>query len=387
MSNDTLKDSYGFEHNITLFNTKKAKSLFDGIILSDNSFIKDNDSQNAGSFYSDCFVNTQFSNSFKRVFIIEVIKMISEDPYSFDKHCQFNIAFVGEKFLNCIENYSNTGYLSNFFTFSFRFLCEYKICAKNWISDDFDNWFNLIVRKPEAFSESRNIEYALRSMPIAISRKVLSANVIDKVIGVDEVVNNARLLNDEITKEKQSWDDEFNARDKRIDAMMKKLDDIETGYNFVGLSKGFSSLEKSKKIELKNAKNKAYFWQFFSMSVPVVSIYTVLNRVSNETSLNWLVFIPFLSFIMISLMFYRVALIETKSIKSQLIQLELRQALCQFIQKYAEYSSELKGQNGHTLQKFEDLIFSGIVMNEEQIPSTFDGMDQLHKLLQSLSRK
>ena len=37
--------------------------------------------------------------------------------------------------------------------------------------------------------------------------------------------------------------------------------------------------------------------------------------------------------------------------------------------------------------KFENLIFSGIISDAENLPSTFDGMDQIGKLLSTLKGK
>ena len=79
--------------------------------------------------------------------------------------------------------------------------------------------------------------------------------------------------------------------------------------------------------------------------------------------------------------FLRVCLGDVKSLKSQIMQLELRMTLCQFIQNYADTSKELKNKNKEGFEKFESLIFSSIVSSDEKIPTTFDGMDQLTNLL------
>jgi hypothetical protein len=59
-------------------------------------------------------------------------------------------------------------------------------------------------------------------------------------------------------------------------------------------------------------------------------------------------------------------------------------ALCQFIQNYAEYSKEIKTKDKSALEKFENLIFSGIVSDEQNLPSTFDGIEQLSKLADAI---
>ncbi|WP_162995768.1 hypothetical protein [Janthinobacterium agaricidamnosum] len=65
----------------------------------------------------------------------------------------------------------------------------------------------------------------------------------------------------------------------------------------------------------------------------------------------------------------------------QLSQLELRKALCEFVQDYAKYASEIKEKNADTLARFETVIFSNIVMSDEKMPSVFEGIDQLSNLM------
>jgi hypothetical protein len=75
-----------------------------------------------------------------------------------------------------------------------------------------------------------------------------------------------------------------------------------------------------------------------------------------------------------------------RSIKAQMVQLELRQALCQFIESYAKYSKKIKDDNGAALDKFENLIFSGLAVNENAVPTSFDGLEPLANLIKSFKK-
>jgi len=86
--------------------------------------------------------------------------------------------------------------------------------------------------------------------------------------------------------------------------------------------------------------------------------------------------------VVIFIYYFRVLLFNYKSVKSQLLQIELRKTLCRFIQHYTEYSSQIKEKDSESLGKFENIIFSGIVSNEEKFPST-DGIEQLGKLIKA----
>jgi hypothetical protein len=87
--------------------------------------------------------------------------------------------------------------------------------------------------------------------------------------------------------------------------------------------------------------------------------------------------LPTITIVVFLFYFLRVALGDMKSIQSQILQIELRMTLCQFIQNYAEQSKALKEQNKEGFEKFESLIFSSIVSSDEKIPATFDGVEQL----------
>ncbi|RZG44732.1 hypothetical protein EXU28_13865 [Acinetobacter wuhouensis] len=96
----------------------------------------------------------------------------------------------------------------------------------------------------------------------------------------------------------------------------------------------------------------------------------------------WLISIPFITMILITLYLVRISLQDKRSIQSQMMQLELRMALCQFIHNYADDSEALHKKNKEGFEKFENIIFSPIVASDDKIPTTFDGMEQLAKLIE-----
>ncbi|MGC4062247.1 MAG: hypothetical protein QM749_15930 [Aquabacterium sp.] len=81
--------------------------------------------------------------------------------------------------------------------------------------------------------------------------------------------------------------------------------------------------------------------------------------------------------------FFRVILSNYHSIRKQMLQIELRKSLCEFIQSYADYAKGIKEKDKTALEKFENLIFSGIVMDDQNLPSTFDGLEQIAKLIEA----
>ncbi|MGP1190579.1 hypothetical protein ACJ8KY_23530, partial [Serratia sp. CY54781] len=72
---------------------------------------------------------------------------------------------------------------------------------------------------------------------------------------------------------------------------------------------------------------------------------------------------------------------------SQINQIELRKSLCMFIQNYVEYSKTMKSGGNNTLDKFENVIFSNILMSDEKLPSTFDGLDSIASIIKEIKIK
>lgn len=93
---------------------------------------------------------------------------------------------------------------------------------------------------------------------------------------------------------------------------------------------------------------------------------------------------PTISYIAILLYLFRVLLFNYKSVCAQLLQIELRMTLCRFIMHYSDYAAKIKENSDITLDRFESVIFAGIVSNEGDLPATFDGIDQITALFKSV---
>lgn len=236
-----------------------------------------------------------------------------------------------------------------------------------WCVDLFDDLPTLIMQ------EEFHSEHA-----IALSSAIQSADISK----VEEFIR----TRDETVSKIDTWNSEFEAKKAAVEILKDKLDTYETGFNFVGLYQGFSALKKEK-VDLVPSLEKRFTGLAAGIVIiPILELIWVLfNYKSLNTNLGILGFIalPTISIIIILYYFLRVSLIDLKSLKSQIMQLELRMTLCQFIQSYAEKSKELKEHNKEGFEKFESLIFSSIVSSDDKIPSTFDGMEQLSSLLKN----
>ncbi len=177
---------------------------------------------------------------------------------------------------------------------------------------------------------------------------------------------------------------------KEIEKIKESLEEQKQAYNFVGLSNGFNSLRVNKIAELKSEK--------FSYNILIISIIVLIIIKSlwsmyylNNNDISNPVFIvttaSTILFLFILLYFFKISLVNMKSIKSQVLQIDLRLTLCQFIHNYETDTAKLRSADmKESFNKFESVIFAPLVATEDQMPATFDGLEQLTGLLSSFNK-
>lgn len=255
-----------------------------------------------------------------------------------------------------------------------------------------------IIKKPRLFDNepSYQLEHRVTTFPMFLNKYLINHSVLKKLPQVEDAILRADKLNNEISSCEKRWSDSLDKREKTITEIESRLKDHETQYNFVGLTKAFIGMAFDKKNELVNAERKQQIWMNITLLIPLVAI---MFMILGKPDKLW-VMAPFTTLLFLCIYFFRITASEVKSIKSQLLQIEQRKALCQFVEKFVEYKQDISNRADkkldstvdksdgvkNPLEKFEDMIFSSIVMTDTQIPSTFDGMDQLSKLLSSIGK-
>lgn len=317
---------------------------------------------------------------------VVILESIKNRPEEWDAKCSFNIKHVGEQLFKWLREFDAAKPLiiDHIYVILYRFLCEFDFL----IEDGMELGMDLRSVRDAIQSDSNDMENNLASQLVYASY-AMPANITKKILN-DPNVSSFKDFSakaEEAGKLKEEWDKEISDKQKEVSDLKEKLETYKTGFNFVGLYQGFNELSKQKKTEA--------FWSFISLIVMAILIIAPLmtefvltaKTVSNgETvAMNHLfILIPLFSIEIILIYFFRVILVNHRSIKAQLMQLELRQTLCQFIQSYTEYSTKIKASDASALDKFENMIFSGVVSNSEKLPSTFDGIDQISKMLKSV---
>ena len=317
------------------------------------------------------------SGNEKHRFLLEFIGVtlfyIQSDPEMFDERCIMNIAAIGDKFIEEIKSFdlgeADAEYL---FAYCYRFVVEYQLSSPNQIPSDLLAALSR-VSDFDYGGAATQVKYAGHQMLINVVQHYLYHPSLISLKDLPEVVSRSE-------NERDMAEKSLSLREARVNALAEKLETYETAFNFVGLYSGFKSLRTTKVSERK--------WNFvfllllgFLLLLPVVVKFISLLNITSKSEPDIIGLAALAGLELLLLYFFRVALQNFRSIKAQLLQIDLRMTLCQFVQSYAEYSKSAPSGSAGLLERFEQVVFSGIVNDESAIPSTFDGLDKLAELV------
>ncbi|CQD72808.1 hypothetical protein ACULTK_004347 [Yersinia enterocolitica] len=310
-----------------------------------------------------------------------LMKSFHSEPNEWDKYAQLNIVNVGDSFIKMLNSFSsNEDKLDTMFSVCFRFLLERYITSPEILTMSFRQIKDFGLYRVDEFSPigKEQITYAEREMPIDLHKHILSSGNVDILKALSNEYRNAEELKDK-------WDSEIKEREVKVDNLKLALIKYENAFNFVGLYDGFKELSDEKVKEKKKS-----FWLvcFLALMVLTPLIYEVrhlsLNKENYTSWVDYFSVIPVFSITIILIYYFKISLQNYNSIKAQLSQIELRKTLCRFIQNYGDYSIGMKQQDPDSLAKFENIIFSSIVTNGDNVPATFDGLEQIAKIIGNL---
>lgn len=318
--------------------------------------------------------------------IIRIFDVFMEKPDEWDERASYNIEQMGGVFERELDDKTLAEEEINIvFTTCFRFCLE-PISFSSYVFPSYD-----IIKAIKDFGiynhdkfddRSRTqIDYALREMPINIVKSFFDSEDVKTFKSFNEQVREAK-------KTSIEWKKYIKEEEKKINDIKSTLKTYESAFNFVGLYDGFNTLWKQKKGELVLSK---LLLLILAAIIPTPLIFELsllrINANHLSTLSQAITLIPLISLTFIFIYYFRVALQHHSSLRTQILQLELRRSLCQFIQSYADYSKGVREGNPGALSKFEDIIFSNIMPTEEKIPSTFDGLEQIASLINSIKPK
>lgn len=173
---------------------------------------------------------------------------------------------------------------------------------------------------------------------------------------------------------------ELEEKREYVNKLKNVLERYKTEITFMSLDKAFEDMRDVKLFQKNSAFVAVIFFGIGLFVPPLVDLYygwglSDIQKIVSLCSLELLV-----------VYFFRLAWASVRSLEKQVLQLDLRIALCASIQGYAEYSAKIKKDSPAVFEKFESLVFSGIVADDQAIPSVFDGADQLVKIVDALKK-
>lgn len=317
-----------------------------------------------------------------------------DEPELWEERCSFNIHEQGDKFKKNIKSFINnfSDATIEYLYFSMvRFLVELDLSygpgginffEPGKLSKEITNLKEKVIfNSKEGYS--RQFNYIFYQMPIDILCSYMGNKGFKTFLEFDERRNALEESIQQYQNEVNEKVVEVQQRIADVDKLKEKLDEYKTAFNFVGLSQGFENLLKQKN----QAKWLTFAVLIFLSIITLAPLcFSFYKKFIANVDISWQSMLPIIGLEFVLIYFFRVVLTHYHSIQTQIMQLELRQSLCQFIQSYAEYAKKIKTDDKDALEKFENLIFSSILSSPDKVPSTFDGMEGLTSLLKELKK-
>lgn len=227
------------------------------------------------------------------------------------------------------------------------------------------------------------------SMATAITRDLINSNEFQSIRKISEAVDQyeekiSALKTSALTDFEQQMDshkiqsklliETIENLEVDLENYEKKLSEYKNEYNFILLSKAFKKMSTAKNKELTSAKITTWVFTILLSAPP---LFTFLNHIfswidigSGLKSLTF--YLPLLTLELLIFYFMRLYYSEVKTLNTQLLQIEHRLSLCEFVHDYIDKKNADK-DNKSSWDAFESLIFSPIQISAENIPSLLDG--------------
>jgi hypothetical protein len=314
-----------------------------------------------------------------------VLNSIILNPRDWSTNCSLNVKWIGVHMIALLSetiDVLNKSDMDDLYSNCFRFINEFNLSVKGDLNPELEKARKFATLRLNEFGDDSKaqIEFALREMPIVILKSLLNEDSIVNLRNLKETAEETKRIHTE-------WTKELDAKIAQVNGLKNELEKYKTAFNFVGLYQGFDDMSSNKKIE-KNILVVLLILFGIFIILPVLSEIVLIAYNFKEIDKLQRVLLysvlPIISLVGILIYYFRILLFNYKSVKSQLLQLELRKTLCKFIQNYVDYSSAIKKKDIDSLNKFENIIFSVLVADDSNLPSTFDGLEQLAKLIKSV---
>ncbi|MEQ9871076.1 hypothetical protein ABRP77_17790 [Pectobacterium odoriferum] len=334
----------------------------------------------------DLYNKTEFNrHDFHDKYIIEAVSFERNEKYFLFALLRFLFEYH-----SWVEDYGHDVISDSWDYKNYKSICKL---------DEIEHWNS----KPIFQNTNVKFIWVKVQMPYLIVRHFLKSEKINKVSILFHDIDNAKEDIEEFVSDAKN---EATSSIKYVDSLKSEVLRLEERFfgvksegNFKLLSKGFSTIRKAKRHELVFSHLRTWLFLLLLIAVPIwmilyhpigVGVQWFIDLPSlkpNEGSVkvfDWgeiLFYIPFVTLELLFFYFMRVFYGELKSIRAQLLQIDLRLNLCEFMHDYAETRSKsTSDKNSDSWKSFENLIFSPLQVNDDKIPAVLDGADAIAEL-------
>lgn len=208
---------------------------------------------------------------------------------------------------------------------------------------------------------------------------------------LEQAYSKIRGIESEIERKKKEISGDLGSVEERINGYRSELEKLASEYNFVGLSDAFRRLLDQKNKDKNSFRNALFVMGFIAILI-LSALLTPIRQVLGLEILDWgpssaSKLVGLVGVELLVLYFFRIALKGYMIARNQVTNLQLRLALCAFIEGYLDFAKKAASSNqGAAISGFESLIFSDLPVDENHVPSTFDGIDHIVGALNLIKR-
>ncbi|WP_171053596.1 hypothetical protein, partial [Pseudomonas aeruginosa] len=290
-------------------------------------------------------ISSDPETAFVKYFITKSLQLMLDHEEEFNSLCAFNIKTIGDGLISNSTLASidlNKNILSSLFSICYRFLVEFE--------------FNLNTENNDITSTLNSIRFGEQKLPAEFEKSVRYAELfmpakILKDAQKDPSISSIKEFNENVKKFPElqiQFEKDLDNREKRITDLRTTLQEYKYAYNFIGLYDGFNSLaEQKRRMAWAHVVGLVIIGilMLLPASIKLYSLITSEENLNTNPSINIQLIISIAAIELLLLYFFRVILQSLRSIRGQLLQLDLRRSICRFIQSYAEYAADINKNN------------------------------------------
>lgn len=250
---------------------------------------------------------------------------------------------------------------------------EFYLSEGSRYPNEIDEFIGNIIATYSVFSESnfRVMTHILAVVPNIVLKKIINNENLKKFQQLETIQGSVT----------NSLNQAENLS-KKAEELNQNLLNYKHEFNFVGLSKGFSNIREQKSKELFRQNIFYYLIMLVILVFLGIKLYWLINNYQTLELISFIgLSVASVIILFVLLYFFRISLFNIRGLKSQLLQIDLRLSLCEFISSYTDETAKMRGNAKESFDKFESVIFSPIVATDDKIPTTFEGLDQLNGLI------